>query len=224
RKVVRYRPRRRRLFLRLLHGNEEHRDRAGQSRDTEDRDVRFGRAASSVTLSLEGEGCAAIRERRNHMPLRDPVFNPPFNIVRASHVELGVSDLAASRAFYVDCLGYNVSGEDADALYLRAVEERNHHSIVLRKSREIVALALGYKVGSEEDLDKAAAWLQCRNLPVEWPEHPHQGRTLRTHDPVGMPIDLYFKMDRVKPALQQYTLHLGARIQRLDHINCFTPD
>ena len=28
------------------------------------------------------------------MPLRDPVFNPPFNIVRASHVELGVADLA----------------------------------------------------------------------------------------------------------------------------------
>jgi len=72
--------------------------------------------------------------------------------------------------------------------------------------------------------DKAAAWLQRRNLPVEWPEHPHQGRTLRTHDPVGMPIDLYFKMDRVKPMLQQYKSHLGARIQRIDHINCFTPD
>ena len=38
------------------------------------------------------------------MPLRDPVFNPPFNIVRASHVELGVSDLAKSRAFYVEKL------------------------------------------------------------------------------------------------------------------------
>ena len=67
------------------------------------------------------------------MPLRDPVFNPPFNIVRASHVELGVSDLAKSRAFYVDCLGYIVGDEDSDALYLRGVEERNHHSVVLRK-------------------------------------------------------------------------------------------
>jgi catechol 2,3-dioxygenase len=158
------------------------------------------------------------------MPLRDPVFNPPFNIVRASHVELGVSDLAASRAFYVDCLGYIVSDEDREAIYLRAVEERNHHSLVLRKSNDIAALALGYKVASEDDLDKAEAWLKARNLPVEWPKHPHQGRTLRTHDPVGMPIDLYFKMERVKPALQQYRLHLGARIQRIDHINCFTPD
>ena len=46
------------------------------------------------------------------MPLRDPVFNPPFNIIRASHVELGVADIARSRAFYVDCLGYLVSDEE----------------------------------------------------------------------------------------------------------------
>jgi hypothetical protein len=31
------------------------------------------------------------------MPIRDPVFDPPFNIVRASHVELGVRDLKLAR-------------------------------------------------------------------------------------------------------------------------------
>jgi hypothetical protein len=30
--------------------------------------------------------------------------NPPFNIVRASHVMLGVADLARSRAFYEQML------------------------------------------------------------------------------------------------------------------------
>jgi 3,4-dihydroxyphenylacetate 2,3-dioxygenase len=161
---------------------------------------------------------------RDPMPLRDPVFNPPFNIVRASHVELGVADLARSRAFYVDCLGYIVSDADNDALYLRAVEERNHHSIVLRKSRDIVAQALGYKVASEQDLDRAATWLKARNLPVAFPEMPFQGRTLRTADPIGLPVDLYFKMERVQPMLQKYAAYQGARIQRIDHINCFTPD
>src|SRR6187402_1954814 len=112
------------------------------------------------------------RETPNPMPLRDPVFNPPFNIVRASHVELGVSDLAASRAFYVDCLGYIVSDEDSGALYLRGVEERNHHSVVLRKSQDIAALAIGFKVAGEEDLDKAAEWLSARGLPVSWPKLP----------------------------------------------------
>src|SRR5262245_52068006 len=158
------------------------------------------------------------------MPLRDPVFNPPFNIVRASHVELGVADVARSRAFYVDCLGYIVSDEDKDSLYLRGVEERNHHSVVLRKSENIAALAIAFKVGSEEDLDKAAAWLDGCKLPVSWPNVPFHGRTLRTVDPVGMPVDFYFKMDRVKSMLQKYAAYQGARIQRIDHINCFTPD
>jgi len=89
------------------------------------------------------------------MPIRKPNFSPPFNIVRASHVEFGVRDLNASRAFYVDCLGYLITDDDPDAIYLRAVEERNHHSIVLRKAKEPSIPALGYKVASEEDLDRA---------------------------------------------------------------------
>jgi len=77
---------------------------------------------------------------------------------------------------------------------------------------------------SEEDLDKAAEWFTARKLPVSWPNVPFQGRTLRTVDSVGMPIDLYFKMDRVPSMLQKYATYKGARIQRIDHINCFTPD
>ena len=50
------------------------------------------------------------------MALKSPVFEPPFNILRVSHVELGVADIAASRAFYVDCLGMLVSDETKDAL------------------------------------------------------------------------------------------------------------
>src|SRR5207247_6977004 len=123
--VVRHRPRWWRLFVRFLHGDEEHRDRARQSQDSKDW----------------------------RLMLRDPVFNPPFNIVRASHVELGVADIARARAFYVDCLGYIVSDQDNDALYLRGVEERNHHSVVLRRSDAVVALAIGLKVGAAGAMD-----------------------------------------------------------------------
>src|SRR6202167_3430797 len=128
------------------------------------------------------------------MPVRNPVFDPPFNVVRSSHVELGVRDLARSRAFYVDCLGLLVSDETEDALYLRGVEERNHHSIVLRRSREAGVQALGFKLASEEDLDRAAFWFGRRNLPTAFPDLPHQGRTLRTADVFGMPLDLCAQM------------------------------
>ena len=134
-------------------------------------------------------------------------------------------DLARARAFYVDCLGYIVSDEDKDALYLRGVEERNHHSVVLRKiattSRRSRSAS---RSASEEDLDKAAAWLRRASLPVSLPNVPFQGRTLRTVDPVGMPLDFYFKMERRPRCCRTTQRYKGARIQRIDHINCFTPD
>ena len=110
------------------------------------------------------------------------------------------------------------------ALYLRAVEERNHHSIVLREGQEPSAQTLGFKLASEEDLDRAADWFKRRNLPTAFPEVPYQGRTLRTADSTGMPLEFYFKMDQGERMLQRYAAYQGARIQRIDHINCFTPD
>ncbi len=68
------------------------------------------------------------------MPLPTPNLYPPFNIVRLSHVELAVTDLSKSRAFYVDTLGLQVTDETSDTIYLRALEERGHHCIVLKKS------------------------------------------------------------------------------------------
>jgi catechol 2,3-dioxygenase len=158
------------------------------------------------------------------MPVHPPVPNPPFNVVRASHVELAVRDLGRARAFYVDCLGYLVSGETADTLYLRAVEERNHHSLVLRRGSEPRCGALGFKVASEEDLDRAARWFGGKGLPTAFRDTAHQGRTLRAADPLGMPLEFYFKMDQGERMLQKYAAYQGARIQRIDHLNCFTPD
>ena len=45
------------------------------------------------------------------MPVPKPNLYPPFNIVRLSHVELVVTDLMKSRAFYVDTLGLQVTEE-----------------------------------------------------------------------------------------------------------------
>jgi catechol 2,3-dioxygenase len=158
------------------------------------------------------------------MPVRAPNLNPPFNVVRASHVEFGVRELTKSRMFYVDCLGLIVTDEDRQALYLRGVEERNHHSVVLRKSDAPSVDAIGFKLASEDDLDRAAFYFARKGLPTSFPEVPYQGRTLRTVDGVGMPVDFYARMDQADCLLRRYSHYKGARIQRIDHINCFTPD
>ena len=114
------------------------------------------------------------------MPVPAPNLYPPFNIVRLSHVELVVTNLAKSRGFYVDTLGLQVTYEDKAEIHLRALEERGHHCIILRQGKEARAGHLGFKLFSEDDLDKAEQFFGEKKLPVEWVERPFQSRTLRT--------------------------------------------
>ena len=79
------------------------------------------------------------------MPVPAAVLYPPFNIVRLSHVEYRVTDLGRARAFYVDTLGLQITDEDADALYLRAMEERGHHSVILRRAESASVGVLGFQ-------------------------------------------------------------------------------
>ena len=158
------------------------------------------------------------------MPVPAPELYPPFNIVRLSHVELVVSDLAAARAFYVDTLGLHVTAEAQDHIYLRALEERGHHCICLSQGDGPAARVLGFKLYDTPDLDKAADWFANQDLPTEWVERPHQGRTLRTRDPWGIPLEFYVSMERVPHLTQSYRHHHGVRPLRIDHFNMFASD
>ncbi|RVD56832.1 3,4-dihydroxyphenylacetate 2,3-dioxygenase [Mesorhizobium sp. M2D.F.Ca.ET.185.01.1.1] len=158
------------------------------------------------------------------MALPQPNLYPAFNIVRLSHVELAVTDLAKSRAFYVDTLGLQVTDETSGAIYLRAMEERGHHCIVLRKATAPEARELGFKVFSDEDLDKAEHFFKGKGLPVKWVERPYQSRTFRTRDPHGIPLEFYSKMERLPPIHQKYALYKGVKPLRIDHFNCFSPN
>lgn len=158
------------------------------------------------------------------MPVPPPNLNPPFNIVRLSHAELRVTDLAWSRAYYVDLLGLQVTHEEAGALYLRAMEERGHHCLILRQAQEASVGSLGFKLWSEEDMDRAAAWFGGQGLPVAWVERPFMGRVLAARDPWGVPLEFYVQMDRLLPIHQKYALYRGVKPLRIDHFNLFSPD
>ncbi len=158
------------------------------------------------------------------MPIPAPVLDPPFNIIRLSHVEFGVTDMAASRKFYTEILGLQVTDEDADTIYLRAMEERGHHCLVLKKKAAPGIDYLSYKLFSEEELDKAERHFKSLGQPVEWVNRPYQGRTLRTQDCFGAPMEFYFKMDRLTPIHQKYALYRGVKPLRIDHFNCFVPN
>jgi catechol 2,3-dioxygenase len=158
------------------------------------------------------------------MPVPSPVLYPPFNIVRLSHVVYRVQDLARSRAFYAGLLGLKVTEEDERTICLRAMEERGHHCIKLVAAESAEVAVLGFKLFDEPDLDQAEAFFEGRGLPVAWVERPHMGRTLRTRDPFGVPLEFYARMDRLPPIHQQYQLYSGVKPLRIDHFNLFSPD
>ena len=158
------------------------------------------------------------------MPVPKPNLYPPFNIVRLSHVELNVTDLDWARAFYADTLGLQVSHEGDDAIYLRAMEERGHHCLILRKAPAGSANVLGFKLWDEPDLDRAAEWFASRGLPADWIDRPFMGRVLRTRDPFDIPLEFYVRMDRLPPIHQKYKLYHGVKPLRIDHFNMFSSD
>jgi len=158
------------------------------------------------------------------MPVPAPELYPPFNIVRLSHVEYRVRDLVASRAFYVDLLGLQVTHEEPGRLYLRALEERGHHCICLVEQEQAEVSALGFKLYDTPDLDKAAAWFEAEGRPVSRVGRPFIGQVLRTSDPWGLPLEFYVRMDRLPSIHQQYKRYHGVKPLRIDHFNMFSSD
>lgn len=158
------------------------------------------------------------------MPIPAPNLYPPFNIVRLSHVELNVTDMAWARAFYVDTLGLQVTHEDSETIYLRAMEERGHHCLMLSKASSPSVAVMGFKVWDESELDKAAEWFESKGQKTAWIERPYMGRVLRTTDAMGVPLEFYVKMDRLPTIHQQYKLYRGVKPLRIDHVNLFSPD
>ena len=156
------------------------------------------------------------------MPVPKSNLYPDFNVVRLSHVELVVTDLTKSRAFWADTLGLQVTGEDATCIYFRAMEERGHHCIILTKGDKPMVRVLGFKVYAEQDLDSAKVWFEGHGRAATWVDRPHQGRTLLTSDPHGIPLEFYASMDKLSPIHQQYKLYRGVKPLRIDHFNCFT--
>jgi catechol 2,3-dioxygenase len=150
-------------------------------------------------------------------------LNPAFNITRASHVVLGVRDLAASKVFYADMMGFVVTAEEADTLYLRGLEEGCHHSLVLRKSQDQRCIRLGMRVQTDADLDPLKAHFERHGLPAEFVEVPHQKRTLHATDPVGTRLEFCASMETRPRQILKFKLFHGASPMRLDHYQVFTP-
>lgn len=145
------------------------------------------------------------------------------NIVRIAHAVFVVTDLAASRDFYVGLLGLNVLHEDSRAVYLRGVEDREW-TLKLEVGPHAGVRHVAYRVGTDADLDLLVALAERSGLPWRWEEEEGRPRLLRMQDPFGVPVAFFARSTKHPWLLQDYHLHRGPGLQRVDHVNVMTPD
>jgi catechol 2,3-dioxygenase len=152
-------------------------------------------------------------------------LRPPFQLTRASHVSLTVTDLGASRDFYRDVIGLVLTEETADKVYFRGLEEAVHHSLTLTRTfGPALAERVGFRVLTDEDIDRAEHWFVANEVQHRRVEVAFQGPTIQFEDAVGTHMELTSSMDVVERKMQQYQDYRAGAPQRLDHFQVVTHD
>jgi catechol 2,3-dioxygenase len=154
-------------------------------------------------------------------------MEPGLDIVKAGHIEFLVSDLKEARKFYVDTLGFVVTEADRTHVYLRGLEDRQHHCLTLSLSGEPGVGHFAFRVASEAGLKVIEKLVKSKGGFTKWVESGSergQGKALLVEDQFGFPVEFYSKMAKEEWMLQKFQNYRGAKVMRLDHFNIILPD
>jgi len=89
-------------------------------------------------------------------------------VLRPGYIQIRVTDLGAALGHYVDRVGLHEVSREADSrVYLRAWDEFDRHSVVLRQTDVPGMDYVGFKVASETDLDAFARRIEAVGTKVE---------------------------------------------------------
>jgi len=155
-------------------------------------------------------------------------------VLRPGYIQIRVTDIDAAAKHYVDRVGlHEVSREPDGRVYLRAWDEFDRHSVVLRPADMPGMDYVGFKVASEAELDSFGQRVEKSGTGVEEvpaDEQPGLGRRLAFVVPTGHRIELFAEMALSdngpmtrNPELWREEPH-GMRVTRLDHVNLHGPN
>src|SRR5215468_2625618 len=116
-------------------------------------------------------------------------------VLRPGHVGIHVREMDPAVRHYTEVLGLIETARDAQGrVYLKAWDEHDHHSVVLREAVEAGMDFMGWRVDSPATLERLAVDVEASGLTTEmhWieaGEHPKPGRRFRVlagFDPVHL--------------------------------------
>jgi catechol 2,3-dioxygenase len=155
-------------------------------------------------------------------------------VLRPGHVAIRVLDLEAAVRHYTEVVGLiETARDERGRVYLKAWDEHDHHSLVLREADAPGLDYLGFKVADTATLDAMAAKVAGRGIAlehIEAGEHVATGRRVRFTLPTGHAIELYAHKDVVgngmpttNPGIQPESLQ-GIAPVRFDHCLLYGED
>lgn len=154
-------------------------------------------------------------------------------VLRPGFCQIRVLDRDAAVKHYVDLLGLAVVDTGADGrVYLKAWDEFDRHSVILRPAVDAGVDLFAFKVDSEEQLDEferriTAYGMEVTHVPAG--EQPGVGRRLAVTLASGHRIELYHTIERAAQAPQVHNPYIwpkpphGIGAVRMDHILMYGP-
>ena len=156
-------------------------------------------------------------------------------VLRPGHIQLKVLDLNESVDFYSNVLGLIETGRDPQGrVYFKTWDERDHHSVILRKADTAGIDFFAFKVDSEATLDKLEKDLKAYGVTtrrIEAGDLLETGERVRFTLPTGHDIELYatksdygYGQEYVNPEAWVPAAEHGIAPLRLDHCLLYGPD
>jgi catechol 2,3-dioxygenase len=124
-------------------------------------------------------------------------------VLRPGHLQIRVLDLDQAVKHYTEVLGLIETARDPKGrVFLKAWDEHDHHSVVLREANEAGMDYMGWRVDSPPTLKKLAADVEKSGLAtsLEWipaGEHPKTGERFRFTIPTGHVMELFAEKEKV---------------------------
>jgi catechol 2,3-dioxygenase len=124
-------------------------------------------------------------------------------VLRPGHVQIRVLDLDQAVKHYTEVLGLIETARDRKGrVFLKAWDEHDHHSVVLREANEAGMDYMGWRVDSPATLKKLAADVEKSGLATSlgWipaGEHPKTGERFRFAIPTGHVMELFAEKEKV---------------------------
>ncbi|RBP03053.1 catechol 2,3-dioxygenase [Roseiarcus fermentans] len=155
-------------------------------------------------------------------------------VLRPGFIQIRVLDMPAAIEHYTKRIGLHQVSEGADGrAYLKAADEFDHHSIVLRRADRAGLDLMAFKVREDADLDAFARRVEEYGIAVDAVpagEQPGVGRRIGFTIPSGHRIELFAHSDASDPRPRVHNPDVwevephGMAARRFDHALVYGPE